>query len=34
MLHFHNVIEVGEDIPERQVCPIAYTDVLYYAYGN
>lgn len=32
--YIHNVIGAGEDTPERQVCPIAFTDVLFYSYGN
>lgn len=32
--YIHNVIGAGVDTAERQVCPVPFTDVLYYAYGN
>ena len=32
--YIHNVIEAYEDTPERQVCPLPFTDVLFYHYGN
>jgi hypothetical protein len=32
--YIHNVMEAYVDSPDRQVCPLPFTDVLYYAYGN
>ena len=32
--YIHNVIEAYEDTPEGQVCPLPFTDVLFYHYGN
>ncbi len=32
--YINNIIDAYEDTPERQVCPLPFTDVLYYRYGK